>query len=244
MLTSLRVQLLTYRRSPQIFMLVAMPIVLVVVLSDALAPVLPGDNPQQSTVIGFALMFSFYAASFVADAVFQERNWGNWPRLLSLPVSPRAVVVGKIVAPVVLIVLQIILLLAFGVVAYGVQLGNVAMLGVIVVLAAVAAAALGPIFGAVGRSQVAINNLVNIVVIVLAAVGGALAPVSRLPEAIRHIAPATPHYWALKGFATATTPGGAWADLVEPIAFLLAFSAAAFAAGVAVFRFERMLDAL
>lgn len=243
MWATIRVQLITYRRNPQVLMLVVLPIILVVVLSEALAPALPGDNPYQTTVIGFALMFGFYSFSFVADSIFQERGWGNWPRLLSLPVSPRSILVGKIVAPVLLIVFQIAVLLAFGVVAYDIRLGNLPMLAVMVLLASTAAAALGPLVGAVGKTQMGINQTANIVVLVLAGIGGAIAPVGRLPSPIRHLAPTTPHYWALKGFAAATGPDGSWGDLIGPAAYLVTFSVAAFVAGLAVFRFERMLDA-
>src|SRR5437868_9051419 len=48
------------------------------------------------------------------------------------------------------------------------------------------------------RSQ--LNAFSNLGAMVLAGVGGALAPTSALPSWARTLAPATPSYWAMRGF--------------------------------------------
>lgn len=240
MLTAALVELRIYRRNPELLMLVLLPIILITILTRALEPVLPGGNPYQSTVVGFALMFAFYGMSWTADAIFRDRVWGNWPRLLSLPVSRWRILAGKVIGPLSLVTFQIGSLVVFGALVYDVRLGSIPSLVVMVVLSALAASSLGLLLASFGRTQVELNQISNVAVLALASIGGAIAPVSRLPSPLRHLAPATPHYWALKGFRTAMAGHGGLADLAGPVLYLVVFTLAAFVLGVAAFRFDRM----
>ena len=108
-----------------VVILFVLPAILVLILSKALAPLYPEtDNPFQRTLPGFTLLFAFLGMTYAADALFRERSAGNWPRLLSLPIPRWKLVLGKSLAPLLIIVLQIVVLFAVGAVAYDVQLGD------------------------------------------------------------------------------------------------------------------------
>ena len=83
-----------------------------------------------------------------------------------------------------------------------------------------------------------LNALANLGAIVLAGIGGALAPSTALPGWAKAIAPITPSYWAMRGFRSVILGPGGLADVVTPIAVLLAFAAAFVMVAAARFRVE------
>jgi ABC-2 type transport system permease protein len=78
----------------------------------------------------------------------------------------------------------------------------------------------------------------NMGAIVLAGVGGALTPISTLPGWAEAIAPATPTYWAMRGFNGVILEGHSLAAEGKPIAILLGSAIAFFLLGALRFRFD------
>ncbi len=58
----------------------------------------------------------------------------------------------------------------------------------------------------------------------ISGIGGAVTPVSMLPGWAQAIAPATPAYWAMKGFTKVSIEGGSIADVFGPVSVLCGFS--------------------
>jgi ABC-2 type transport system permease protein len=51
----------------------------------------------------------------------------------------------------------------------------------------------------------------NLGAVLVAGFGGAIAPLSSLPEWMSCVAPFTPNYWAMRGFNTISWKGPPWA---------------------------------
>lgn len=220
-------------------LLFVLPAMLVLLLSKALAPLYPGNNPYERTLPGFTLLFAFFGMTYAADGLFRERAAGNWPRLLSLPIPRWKLVLGKALAPALIIVVQITLLFVVGAVAYDVRLGDALPFAALTVSTAVAATSVGVLLAGRARSHVEVEQLANILVLTSASLGGCLVPVARLPGVLRNVAPATPHYWALDGFTNAMASNG---RVLVPIFALAGFSILMLALGALTFRFDRMLQ--
>lgn len=243
MIAAALVEIRIYLRNPQlVVLLVAIPLTLVAVLSRALGPVYGGGNPYQSTVPGFTVMFAFFGTAFAADAFLREREWGNWPRLLSLPIDRRRLVAGKSLAPLLVVSAQLVLLLTVGTVAYDLHLGSPFALALMVAATAAAGCAPGLLLAAVVRSRIELDQLANVFVVGLGSIGGAVVPVERMPALLRFLAPATPQYWALHGFERVMGGHGGLPDIVGPLMFLSAFAFAAHLLGGLLFGADRMME--
>ncbi len=79
--------------------------------------------------------------------------------------------------------------------------------------------------------------LMNLCVIVAAVAGGALVPLFLLPDWLRTISPAVPHYWAMEASQGVILLGDGVVDVLPAVGALLAFAVGFFALGLWRFRF-------
>ena len=90
--------------------------------------------------------------------------------------------------------------------------------------------------------QAGVVLLVLPAILLLAAVGGALVPVDQLPGPLEAVAPASPAYWALEGYAELLRAGGSVGDVLAQAGVLVAFAAAVTAVALVRLDFERLLQ--
>ena len=100
------------------------------------------------------------------------------------------------------------------------------LLGVALIAAAlvVTVIAMGLAITAVVRTVQQLNAIGNIAPVGLGALGGALVPLATLPAWVHHVAPATPQYWAMRGFNGLILGGQGLRSALLPIVMLLAFA--------------------
>lgn len=231
-------------RNPQLVVsLVLLPVLFVGLLSEAAAPIWPTSNPYQSTIPAYTIMFAFYGGAFASEAFFRERMWGNWPRLLSLPVSRWGVSAGKLLATTSVVLAIQLLLFGLGAVVLDIRLGNVAGLVLVLAVTSVAATSLGPFLAGVADSQLTIDQISNVLVLGLAGLGGAIVPSERLPDVLQPLVPLTPQYWALKGI-TEATEGAPPLELLPVFLALGAFTLVAYGGAAFTFRWSRMTESV
>jgi ABC-2 type transport system permease protein len=70
-----------------------------------------------------------------------------------------------------------------------------------------------------------LNAATNLGAMLLGGIGGAVTPVYLLPLWAQRIAPATPTYWAMRGFRSVIIDGGGFASIALPVGILAVFSA-------------------
>jgi ABC-2 type transport system permease protein len=84
---------------------------------------------------------------------------------------------------------------------------------------------LGLMLAALTRTLQQVAALGQPVATLLAIAGGAFMPLSALPSWAHHIAPASPTYWAMRGFRAALLEGRGVATALLPALMLVAFGA-------------------
>ena len=219
-----------------------MPIVLMTFLQGTGRAVLraagyPDASGAELVVPGMAVMFAFFGVGYIGTAFFSEHGWGTWDRLRSSRATTMEIVLGKILPSALLMLVQLIVLFAFGVVAFGLRVnGSVAGVGVMMLACVVVLIAFSMLLTAVLKTANQLMAVVNLAAMVLAGMGGALAPVDVLPGWAQAIAPASPAYWMFKGFRAVILERGGLDATIVPAAMTLAF--AAVMAAVAVWRFS------
>jgi ABC-2 type transport system permease protein len=191
-------------------------------------------NGSEQAVPGMALLFAFFLSANVGLGIFREHGWGTWPRLRASWASPAEILLGKALTPLLSVALQLAVLLGLGAEIFDMQMrGSWPAYAAIGASLAVMLVLLGFALAAVCTSVAQLNAAASISALVLAGLGGAMTPLNLVPGWASAIAPATPSYWALRGFRTVILEGGDLAavgpDLVVLGGFSLLFGAVALA---------------
>lgn len=221
------------RRDP-VFVVVftLMPLAFMAFTKGAFGAALRAENPgaglngSEQVVPGAAVLFSGFLVGNLGFGVFREHGWATWDRLRASQLSTPELMVGKAVTPILVLALQLSVMLGAGALLFGLELrGSLPAFVVVAAALAVMEVTLGFALLAVCRSVLQLNAITNLGAMLLGGLGGAVTPVFLLPGWVQAIAPATPAYWAMKGFTRVTVDGGGIADVAAPVGVLLVFSA-------------------
>jgi ABC-2 type transport system permease protein len=226
--------LLRFRDPGQMISYVVMPMVLMVVFKPLYVKALHTGTLQ--AVTGPLVMFSVFALSIVGNSIMVEREWRTWDRLRVTRASRTELLIGKTVPAFVILLVQQSVLLVFGCLVIGLPVPPT--LGYL--LAAVAIwgftlLALGAALATVVRSRGDLGMVSDLGAMLVSAIGGALVPVSLMPDWARHIAPVSPGYWAMS-MLHAAVDGNA-GGMLRPALVCLAIGLAAGA--LATYRLAR-----
>lgn len=219
-----------------------MPIVLMTFLEGTSRAVLRGAGYADASgaelvVPGMSVMFAFFGVGYIGTAFFSEHGWGTWDRLRASRATTLEIVLGKIMPSALLMLVQLVVLFAFGAVAFGLRItGSVAGVGVMMLACVAVLVSFSMLLTALLRTANQLMTVVNLAAMVLTGIGGALAPVDVLPGWAQTIAPASPAYWMLKGFRAVVLDHGGPDATIVPAAVTLAFAAGM--AAMAVWRFS------
>lgn len=234
-------------RDPSAFgILLGMPLIMIAlvhgIFSAGLAPDgETGASQEDLAVPGFATMFLFFLVTWIIYSFFREHGWGTWARLRASGIRAWEVVLGKLFPYILVGALQYAFLFVLGGLFVGLDVTGSLVALVLVSLAMIAfVVAFGFVLVAISNSHLQANMLGNLSAILLAALGGALAPLEALPDWAQRISPAVPHYWAMKGFRSVVLESGGVGDVAEPVAVLLAMTAALLLLSFWRFRYEQV----
>lgn len=210
---------------------VVMPLLIVAFVRGAHAIALryvegrTGVNGAELAVPGQATMFGFMVLAAFGYFFLGEHGWNTWNRLRSLGVRPSEILAGKLAVNYLHQLIQFLLLVAGSMVLFDLRVRG--SWGALFVLEAAAAAMIvgfGALAAAVARTQAQFNVFAYLGALVLAGFGGALVPATVLPEWARTVGPATPTYWAMRGFRAVLVDGRGLGAITLPALVLLAFA--------------------
>ena len=214
-------------------LLIAMPIILLSFLSKGFV-----GGPAH-TVPGLATIFGLFGMAIVGLAFFRDHGWNTWNRLRASPAGPAQVLIGKAMPLVVLLYVQQVVLLLLGRAFFDMPWhGSIAATALLIVAIVSVEASFGMLLVTICGTidQLAVASYLG--ALVLAGFGGALAPLSRLPEWVNKVAPASPVYWMGKGFKVVIVGDGSFGDLLVSALVLVGFAACAAAIVVWRYRFD------
>lgn len=174
---------------------------------------------------------------FGGASVAAERRAGVLRRIVTHPVRPIELVLGKIYGLMLLGTVQIVFLLAVGRFVFGVPLGsNLPAVFLTLLVFAWVAGSLGVLAGSIVSSEDRVAAFCVLASLLLAAVGGCWWPLELAPRAFQLLALATPTGWALQALHQLISFGSGWGAVLTPLAVLLGFGAAANLAAARCFR--------
>ncbi|HEX5067005.1 MAG TPA: ABC transporter permease [Myxococcota bacterium] len=195
-------------------------------------------NTFDQNVPGFSVTFLLLGMLLgVSLGLLDERDWGTFDRLRSLPIGLATVLTGKLLSRFCVGVAQMIVLFAVGRAAFAISLGPQPLALLLPITGiAFAGAAFGLLVAAVAPSRDSVLPVGSAVAITMAAIGGCWWPIDLEPRWIRQVALWLPTRWAMEAFNDLMMRQRTVSAALVPTAVLLAFGLAFLVAGLALFR--------
>jgi ABC-2 type transport system permease protein len=189
-------------------------------------------DTYQQTVPGYTVMYVFFIISYLSSAIQDEKQNGTFKRLLSLPVSRRSFLGGKLLTGLIIGLAQVAIIFGVGFFVFGLDLGqDLVALFLLSVSLVAAATAIGLAAATTNAGSVLIAP-----VIVGALLGGCMFPIDLMPQFLRTISYVVPHSWAMTGYQNLLVRGQGLLQILPQIGVLWAFAVIFFA--IAVWRFD------
>lgn len=188
---------------------------------------------------GMMVMFAMFTMLGGAITLIQERQEGTLRRLLVMPISKTAVLVGKLSGVFITGILQISILIVVGALVFSVPWGQAPVALALLILAfAFAITSLGMMMAALTRTLAQANSLNTVVVLVMASLGGAWWPLEIVPQWMQTLGRFFPTSWAMTGFQDIITRGLRVTAVLPEVAVLMAYGIIFLAIGTWRFRYE------
>ena len=194
----------------------------------------------EQNIPGFAMTFVLLNMIFgVAFGMRDEEAWGTSGRLAVAPVSHIEIVGGKLLARLIVGTAQLLLLLFFGHVLYGLALGHslpTLLLAATVIVFAMACFSL--ILAALARTREQVVPVGISAVFILAALGGCWWPFFEQPKWMQTVAQATLTAWSMLTIHDVMLRNKDFLDILPKLAFLSAYGIVSFFIGLRLFRYS------
>lgn len=168
-----------------------------------------------------------------------ERRLGTLRRMLSTPTMKGTFLLGTLSGQFLLALVQMALLIIFGVFVLDVAWGR-EPLGLVVLLVAfaLAAVALGTMLGTFVKTESQANNLSIMLGMAMALLGGCWQPLELFPPFMQTAAQALPTTWAMQGLSDMLLRGQGVGGVLVETAVLVGFAVLFLAVGIGRFRYE------
>lgn len=168
-----------------------------------------------------------------------ERRFGTLRRLMVTPTSRTTYLTGVVSGQYVTSLVQMALLVGFGLVVMNVDWGN-SPVGLVMLLGAfgLCGVAFGMMLGTFVKSEGQANNLSIMMGMTMALLGGCWFPIELFPPAVQTAAHVLPTTWAMQGLTDLSMRGLGMQDVMIETAVLLAYALLFFVVGVTRFRYE------
>ena len=196
-------------------------------------------DPRANSSAGQLITWGFIPLIGISALFAYERQEGTLRRLLTTPTRKATFLLGTIIGQVVMALVQMLLLVGFGIMVMKLNWGHsLDGLALILVASALAAAALGTTLGTLVRSAGQANGLSIMLGMVMALLGGCWYPIELFPPFIQTAVKILPTSWAMQGMLDLVLRGQGLSAVLPEAAVLVGFAVVFFTVGVWRFRYE------
>ncbi|HJS20665.1 MAG TPA: ABC transporter permease [Anaerolineales bacterium] len=196
-------------------------------------------DPRANTSAGQLITWVFIPLFGISALFAYERQQGTLRRLFTTPANKSTFLLGTISGQVAMALVQMLLLVGFGILVMKLSWGNDPLALLLILLtSALAAAAFGTTLGTFIKSEGQASGLSVMFGMVFALMGGCWYPLELFPPAIQNAVKILPTTWAMQGMLDLVLRGGGLEDILLEAGVLLLFAAIFFTIGVLRFRYE------
>jgi len=175
------------------------------------------------------------AANFAIGLV-KERTSGTLGRLLTAPLTRRQILLGKALACFLAMIAVEALLVAVGVLGFGVRPTSWPLLAAAGLAAAAAFTGIMMVLAVVGETEQSASGAAWATLLVLAMLGGGMVPLFVMPGWMLTASGVSPAKWAILAFEGALWRGFSPAEMAVPLGLLVAIGAGGLVLGTRLFR--------
>jgi ABC-2 type transport system permease protein len=207
-----------------------------------MTPPAAGDAASNATqsmtgmmMAGQIIFFAFFTGAYAMMSLLREDEEGTLARLFTTPTARTTILGGKFLAVFLTVVLQGIVLLAVGRLAFGVVWGAPLSVGLALLGQVFAATGLGILLISLIKTSKQAGPVLGGVLTMLAMLSGLFTTNIAMPAAFNRIGLVTPQGWVLRAWK-ASLAGQLPAALLVPFFVLLTMGAVMFAIGATIFR--------
>ena len=235
-----RVELTILMREGLFFaFLFIIPTVLILVVGSAYSE--SSSVSLSQTVPGFSILFLFALTNYAGQSFFRDMWWQSWPRTLTLPVTRRVLVAGRLLPLFALGCLQMLTLTAGVGVVLGLPVrGSIPALAVVVAITVTVALELGIILACIARTGNEMSQIAYLFLVVGGAIGGGFAPLESLPSWAKTVSVVFPQRWAIDAVRTLLNSSSGFSDVWIDIIVLAGFALLSAMLVAVVFDFDRI----
>lgn len=196
-------------------------------------------DPRTNTSAGQLITWVFIPLFGISALFASERQAGTLRRLLTTPSQKATFLLGTISGQVGMALIQMFLLVGFGIFAMKLNWGREPLaLSVLLFASALAAAAFGTTLGTFIKTAAQATGLSVMFGMLFAMLGGCMYPLELFPPAIQSAVRILPTTWAMEGMLDLGLRGGGMVDVLPEAGVLLGFAVVFFTVGVLRFRYE------
>ena len=209
------------------------------------APTQTGSSPSQGIdmqhvlamiLSGMAIFFGFYTGAFSMMSILKEDEEGTLARIFSTPTSRTSILAGKFLAVLLMVTVQGVVMILAGIVLFKVNWGNPLVVLLALVGEVLAATSLGVLLISLIKNTRQAGPVLGGGLSVLGMFGGLMTvAVTGMPPIFDTLGLFTPQGWVLRSWKL-TLAGAAPAEMLLPLAVLVAMSLVMFAVGATLFR--------
>lgn len=189
------------------------------------------------TMAGQMIFFAFFTGGNSMMSILREEEEGTLARLFTTPTDRTKILAGKFLAVFITVLLQGIVLMIAGRLAFGIQWGKTVSIALALTAQVIAAAGLGVLLISFVKSTKQGGPVLGGGLTVLGMLGGLFTAniPGGMPEAFNAIGNFVPQGWVLKSWRL-TLDGAAAGGLLVPVAATVAMGIVMFAIGARMFR--------
>ena len=196
-------------------------------------------DPRANSSAGQLITWVFIPLFGISALFAYERRQGTLRRLLTTPSHKATFLLGTISGQVAMALVQMLLLVGFGILVMKLNWGREPLALFLILLAsALAAAAFGTTMGTFIKTEGQASGLSIMFGMVFALMGGCWYPLELFPPAIQNAVKVLPTTWAMQGMLDLVLRGGGLQNILPEVGVLLGFALIFFSVGVWRFRFE------
>ena len=181
-------------------------------------------------VPSFTVLFAFFIVGAIASELLRERQQGSLRRLIAAPVRRWNIVAGKMLAYIVLILIQVTLIFGGASILFNMPLGNsLAGLFLVTLAMGLAATGMGMMIAALSKTDRQADSIGLVLGFVLGGLGGcfiigAPVPLYKSGGVIEILSKLTPQSHALLGYDALLNQGAGLVDVLPQVGILLGFA--------------------
>jgi ABC-2 type transport system permease protein len=193
--------------------------------------VVGAEETQSDIPLGFTypvaatlVLFVFINTLGGAQIVIANRTSGISTRIMGTPTRAGSLVLGEAGARFGVALLQSVVIVVFGTLAFGIDFGDPLAATILVLVFSLVATGGAMLLGTVTKSQQLAAALAPSLGIGMGMLGGGMWPLEIVSDTMKVVGHITPHAWAMDAFVELFGRGGSLSDIVPELAVLLGFA--------------------